>query len=129
MRLLLLAALAAVLAAVYAGAGLSAHGHDGMLYGCVYFENLGNSSNVDVLVWDKHAPHARGWAMVRGTSGYDETQKFTLDQHGWHISKFNVTSFDDYAIDVGLYKPKLDYKFSITLNAANDLTTKGCKPH
>ena len=99
-----------------------------MLYGCVYVENLGSSSNLDVLVWDKHAPHAHAWAMVSG-GGLNKTDKFTLDQHGWHTEKFNVTTFGDYKFTVGIIKPKLSYTFDFTLDAANDITGKSCKPH
>jgi hypothetical protein len=123
-------ALAAAFAAVVAGAASSspsAPHHDGMLYGCVYVENLGNSSNLDVITWDKHAPHAHGWAMISG-GGLNKTDKFTLDQHGWHIDKFNVTSFGTYTFTVGLIKPKLTYSFSLALAAANDVTAKGCTP-
>jgi predicted HD phosphohydrolase len=128
MRLALVLAAAAVAAAAFASVGASSTGHDGMLYGCAYVENLGNSSNVDILIWDKHAPHAHGWVMLRG-GGINKTDKITLDQHGWHTEKFNVTTFDDYTIDVGLIKPKLKYEFTFTLDAASDVTSKGCKPH
>jgi hypothetical protein len=43
-----------------------------MLYGCAYVTNLGDSSNVNVLVWDKHAPHAHGWITFSG-SGVNKT--------------------------------------------------------
>jgi len=32
-------------------------------------------------------------------------------------------------IKVALPKPKLSYSFDFTLNAASDVTSKGCKPH
>jgi len=99
-----------------------------MLYGCAYVTNLGNSSDVNVLTWDKHAPGAHGWIMFVG-SGLNETKKFTLDSNGWHTERFHVTSFDTEKITVGLYKPKLSYAFKFTLNAASDVTSKGCKPH
>ena len=69
-------------------------------------------------------------------SGVNKTDKFTLDNRGWHTEKFNVTTFDTEHITVGLYKlklgkltPDLSYSFTYTLNAANDVTSKSCKPH
>jgi len=126
-RLALAALVAAVAAAVVSGAA-SAPIHDGMLYGCVYVQNLGSSSDLDVITWDKHAPHAHGWAMISG-GGIDKTDKFSLDQHGWHIDKFNVTSFGTYKFTVGLIKPKLSYSFEFALGSANDVTQTSCKPH
>jgi hypothetical protein len=127
-RHLLSFALVAVTAAMLASSAGSTPRHDGMLYGCVYVENLGSSSNLDVITWDKHAPHAHGWAMISG-GGMNKTDKFQLDQHGWHIDKFNVTSFGTYKFTVGLIKPKLRYSFELALGQANDVTAKGCKPH
>jgi hypothetical protein len=125
-RLALAFVVAAVAAAALASAAASTPRHDGMLYGCAYVTNLGDSSNVNVLVWDKHAPHAKGWIMFSG-SGVNTTEKFTLDQHGWHTGSFHVTSFDTEHITVGLSKPKLTYHFDFVLNAASDTTSKGCK--
>jgi hypothetical protein len=127
-RHLLSFAVAVAGAAVVASTALSAPRHDGMLYGCAYVENLGSSSNIDVLTWDKHAPRAHGWVMLRG-GGLNTTEKFQLDQHGWHTEKFNVTTFDTYHIVVGLSKPKLTYAFDFALNAADDVTSKGCTAH
>lgn len=114
-------------AACAATAGASP-GNDKMLYGCAYVTNLGDSSNVNVLVWDKMAPHAHGWIKFVG-SGLNSTEPFVLDGHGWHTEPFHVTSFGKEHITVSLSKPKLSYTFDFTLNAASDVTTKGCKPH
>ena len=122
------AAVTAAATSVFVAAAASSPIHDGMLYGCVYVENLGSSSNLDVITWDKHAPHAKGWAMISG-NGLNRTDHFSLDQHGWHIDKFNVTSFGDYKFTVGLIKPKLSYSFDFNLAQANDVTSTGCKPH
>jgi len=115
-----------VFAAAAAASGASGGGR--MLYGCAYVENLGSSSNVDVLIWDKSAPGAHGWVMFNG-SGVNKTDNFVLDSHGWHTEKFNVTTFGVEHIKVGLLKPKLSYSFDFTLNAASDVTSKGCKAH
>ena len=120
--------LAAVITAAFATAAASSPHHNGMLYGCVYVENLGSSSNLDIITWDKHAPHAHGWAMINGP-GISKTDTFSLDAHGWHISKFNVTTFGDYHFKIGLIKPKLSYSLDYSLGSANDVTTKGCKPN
>ncbi|HEY2544002.1 MAG TPA: hypothetical protein VGH92_13245 [Gaiellaceae bacterium] len=127
-RLLTSFAVVALAAAALATGAGSSPGHDGMLYGCVYVENLGNSSNLDVLVWDKHAPHARGSVMING-GGQNQTENFTLDQHGWFTAKFNVTSFGDYTFKINLTKAKLTYGLDFNLTAANDVTSKGCKAH
>ena len=36
-------------------------------------------------------------------SGVNKTDKFTLDNRGWHTEKFNVTTFGTENITVGLY--------------------------
>ncbi len=99
-----------------------------MLYGCAYVTNLGNSSDVNILIWDKQAPGAHGWVMFKG-SGINKTTKFQLDSFGWHTSKFHVTSFDTEHIAVGLDKPKPSYSFDFKLDTASDVTKKSCKPH
>ena len=99
-----------------------------MLYGCAYVTNLGNSSDVNVLIWDKSAPGASGWVTFKG-SGLNQTEKFKLDSFGWHTEKFHVMSFGKEHISVGLDRPKLSYSFDFTLNTASDVTTKSCKPH
>ena len=117
-----------VVAVAAAGVASGASGGDQMLYGCAYVTNLGNSSNVNVYVWDKTAPRAHGWVMFNG-SGLNKTTNFVLDAHGWRTLPFHVTSFGTEHITVGLLKPKLSYKFNFVLNAASDVTSKGCKPH
>ena len=72
-------------------------------YGCAYVENRGG--------------------------GLNTTDKFQLDRHGWNTEKFNVTTFDTYHVVVGRSRPKLSYQFDFTRNAADDVTSKGCKPH
>jgi len=121
-------ALTLVVAAVACGVAAGATGGGMPLYGCAYVTNLGSSSDVDVLVWDKSAPRAHGWVMFNG-SGINKTQNFVLDARGWDTVKFNVTTFGIEHIKVGLLKPKLSYAFDFTLNAASDVTTKGCTPH
>jgi hypothetical protein len=119
----------ALAAGVLVSAAASAPHHDGMLYGCAYVTNLGSSSNVDTLIWDKSAPGAHGWVMFTG-AGINKTDKFTLDNRGWHTEPFHVTGFAKYHITVHLtLKPALSYSFDFTLNAANDVTSKSCKPH
>jgi hypothetical protein len=61
--------------------------------------------------------------MIDG-GGPNKADNFTLDQHGWHTEKFNVTTFGDYKFTVGLIKPTLSY----TLDATTD-DTGPCKPH
>lgn len=121
-------ALALVVFVAAAGAASGAPGGDKMLYGCAYVTNLGSSSNVNVLVWDKSAPGAHGWVMFNG-SGVNKTTNFVLDAHGWRTVPFNVTKFDTENITVGLFKPKLTYSFKFKLDAMSDLTRKGCTPH
>lgn len=126
-RLVLALAAAAIAAAVLVPVAGSAPRHDKMLYGCAYVTNLGSSSDVNVLIWDKSAPGAKGWVMFKG-SGVNRTDKFTLDNRGWHTDRINVTTFDDEHITVGLYTLKLEYSFTYALNATTDVTTKSCKP-
>lgn len=121
-------ALALTVFVIAAGVASGASGGDRMLYGCAFVTNLGSSSNVNVLVWDKTAPGAHGWVMFDG-SGVNKTTNFVLDTHGWSTVPFHVTTFGTEHIKVGLLKPKLSYSFDFTLNAASDVTTKGCKAH
>lgn len=121
-------ALALTIFAIAAAAASGASSGDRMLYGCAYVTNLGSSSNVNVLIWDKSAPGAHGWVMFNG-SGVNKTDNFVLDSRGWHTEMFHVLQFGTEHIKVALLKPKLSYSFDFTLNAASDVTTKGCKPH
>ncbi len=117
-----------VVAAVACGVASGASRGGGMLYGCAYVENLGSSSNVDVLIWDKAAPRHHGWVMFKG-SGINKKRNFVLDANGWHTEKFNVMSFDDEDITVAIPDLKLSYSFIFKLNKASDITSKGCTPH
>lgn len=121
-------ALALIVFVAAAAVASGAPGGDKMLYGCAFVTNLGSSSNVNVLIWDKSAPAAHGWVMFNG-SGVNKTDNFVLDSHGWHTEKFHVTTFGTENITVGLFKPKLTYSFKFVLNAASDVTSKGCKAH
>lgn len=114
--------------ALAASVASGASGGDKMLYGCAYVTNLGSSSNVNVLIWDKSAPGAHGFVIFNG-SGVNKTDTFVLDSRGWHTEMFHVLKFDTEHIKVGLLKPKLSYSFDFTLNQASDITSKGCKPH
>ena len=128
MKTIALALVVFATAAGFASAAGSSPGGDRMLYGCAYVTNLGSSSNVNVLVWDKSAPGAHGWVMFNG-SGVNKTTNFVLDAHGWRTVPFHVTTFGTENIDVSLLKPKLSYTFKFVLDAASDLTRKGCTPH
>jgi hypothetical protein len=127
-RLVKSLALAAALFVTAAALASGASSGGKMLYGCAYVTNLGSSSDVNVLIWDKAAPRHHGWVMFRG-SGINKKDNFVLDSHGWHTEKFNVTTFGDENITVAIPDLKLSYSFIFKLNAASDITSKGCTPH